>query len=850
MELLPPAKPRLILHRLPLVALAVAAMAGIVAGRYVPLPAGAWALASALALAVAAVSLLRPHLQAVSRAALLAGAFGLSGLHGQLAYYSQDRNSILSFTNRSVIFTTVRGQIVTSPLTIRDEDESLQMPYWRPPRTNFILQVSGIETSAGWQEASGLARVTIGEQCRHLQAGAEVELVGRMGRVAGSDNPGQVDWAEHARLSRTMVWLSVPSADGATIIRKNMGYLSSLYWRVRSLTRQHLAQFGDVEEGHLVNALITGERHTALSALNQSMVRAGIAHFLSVSGQHLAIFLGLIYLLCRVASLSPRRSAAAVLVILAVYLLLAEPNAPLLRSAIMAAALCLAAITGRPYAALNAIAAGAIVVLAIDPLELFSAGFQLSFGIVAGMLILHRPIRQKLFGRFLRRRGLMVFRDNQRLRRWAYFSLANMAITLSTAAISAYLVSFPLVAHHFGLVSPYAAILSVLLSPLIAAVIVPGYLCIALAWPMPNLSAMLGSASAMAAGWLEHAVDVCQVMPGLCFAIQPVGVAWTILAYAVLAIMPAWRLLPLRRVALVAGMLAWASLTAWTQWPAAAPQTAELNVLAVGDGQCALLRSPSGKTYIFDAGTRSHLDAAQQVLLPFIRNQKLPMPTCAFVSHPNSDHYNALTSLAKVKALQRVFINDYFEQPDGASQAARQSAAGAGNFLEALRRRNVEVVHLRAGSKIDLDDRLTVEVLWPAGPGNWPLPKCSANDACLVLKITCDGKSVLLPGDVEEPAQQALLSSPQTAAALACDAIVMPHHGSYRPSLPKLIQASGANIVVASASMDPRGPAKDAAARNFYTQLRTGRNFFSTARNGWIRIRFGNGELAADSMRP
>jgi competence protein ComEC len=845
MELLPQAKPRIVLHRLPLVGLAIAVMIGITAGRYVPLQAGLWALAGAIAIIASVAAMVWLRFRPAAGLALCAAAMMLAGLYTQLVYYSTGRDDIITFTGEATTFATLRGQIVTSPLIITDEDESVRMPYYRPPHMSFILQAGEIKTPAGWQRSGGLVRVTVGEANRKLHAGDEVELIGRLGRSRGSDNPGGIDWGLYARLNRTLVWLSVPSADGATVISSEQSLPASAYWHVRSMMRQHLAQFGDVEEGRLINALITGERHPSLQTLNKAMVHAGIAHFLSVSGQHLAIFLGFVYMLCRLISLSPRRSAAAVLVILAAYLLLAEPNSPLLRSAIMAGALCIATMTGRPYAALNAIAAAALVVLAIDPLELFSAGFQLSFGIVAGMMILHRPIRQMLFGRWLRRRGLTVFRDEHRVRRWLNFSLANWAIAVTTASISAYLVSMPLVAYHFGIVSPYAGLLSVLLGPLVAAVLVPGYLSVALAWLLPNLSAGLGNASAMAAGWLEWAVGACQIIPGLWFTIKPVGVVWTILAYCVIAIIPAWRLIPAPKVVLTAGLSAVLALGVWTQLPADAPAVAEVNILAVGDGQCVLLNSPAGRSYIFDAGSRSRPDTAEMILLPFIRQQKLRWPGQAFVSHANTDHYNAIAPLSQTHAIGRLFINGYFDAPDG-GDAQGQTSSSACNLLNALRRQNVEIVHVQAGEKIALDDRVSVEVLWPARPVESPSSVKSANDSSLVLKVTCDGRSILLTGDVEESALQALIHS---NANLKCDAMILPHHGSYKPALPALVAAVNPDVVVVSSSLDPRGPASNRQARQFFSQLRTGRAFFSTARNGWIQIRLGRDGLQTQTMR-
>ena len=134
------------------------------------------------------------------------------------------------------------------------------------------------------------------------------------------------------------------------------------------------------------------------------MIRAGTAHLMSISGLHLGIFLGFVFLLCRLVAMSPRRSAGVVLVVLAAYVLLAEPRAPLLRSAIMAAALCSGLILGRRYMPLNALAAAAIILLAIEPLQLFQAGFQLSFAIVAGLVLFLRPARRLIFRRWLRRR--------------------------------------------------------------------------------------------------------------------------------------------------------------------------------------------------------------------------------------------------------------------------------------------------------------------------------------------------------------------------------------------------------------------------------------------------------------
>ena len=109
-----------------------------------------------------------------------------------------------------------------------------------------------------------------------------------------------------------------------------MSWVSQAFWRLRASSRQHLLACGDADGGHLLGALLLGERDPALRSLNDTMAEAGIAHFLSISGLHVGVFLGFVYFICRLLQAPPRRSAWVVLIVLGIYMLLAEPRPPLL----------------------------------------------------------------------------------------------------------------------------------------------------------------------------------------------------------------------------------------------------------------------------------------------------------------------------------------------------------------------------------------------------------------------------------------------------------------------------------------------------------------------------------------
>ena len=815
----------------------MAMIAGIIAGRYAGLSVGFWLAAGAAAMLAAVCTFRREHLRLATVGAIGLAVASVGAALANTAYYGLPADHVVTFTGPSRQLSTLRGRIVSTPQVV-DDSPAPEFGYRRPARTMFLVEASGVRTPEGFAPTRGMVRVTLREPelKRQLSAGRQVELVGWLARYRAPDNPGQYDRRAAARNDGLLVRMDVPAADGATVLSAEQPWYARIYWRLRSSVRQHLENCGEVEDGRLLEALIIGERHPSLENLNRIMMRAGVVHYMSISGSHLAIFLGFVYLLCRLLALTPRLSAWAVLTVLAAYMLLAEPNAPLLRSAIMAAALCLATILGRPHAAVNALGAAAIVILAMDPLELFSPGFQLSFGIVGGMIVLHQPVRLMLFGPVLRRRGLTVFRSQGRFRRWFLRRASDGLILLTVASVTAYAVSAPLVAWHFGLFSPYAAPLSALLAAPVAGVLVPGYLAVALQGPMPNLAGRFGELASGAAGLLSDCVGWMESLPGLSLEMRPVGLSWVLLCYAAIAVIVLHRRLPLGRWCMAATLIALTAATIYAQRPAAPPACVEMNLLDVGAGQCALVRTPGGKTFIIDAGTRGGFDAWEYVLRPFLRQQRLAAPSAMFISHSNTDHFNAAAGLVRRGGPRLAYMNECFS-PD-----ASDPVRSAEKFLELLARRDVPVVRLTAGQTVRIDQRTSVQVLWPPQP---PPAGADVNETSLVLRLTCDGRSMLLPADIGPIAQAILAEEP----SIRSDVLLMPHHGGWTASLERFVQAVAPKVVLVSSWQDPVGPATPPQARGFFSRLKTAYRYYSTARNGWCQVRLGRGDVEVTTTR-
>lgn len=816
----------------PLVPVAVLLLAGVLAGYALPLPVGWWAMLGGAAVTAAGVGLVFRRVRPVATLGLACAILALGAVRMHLAWRAVPADHIARCTSATPTLATLRGRVDSVPQIYQPK---VEMGYQPGPRLGFILQAHALKTRDGFHPCSGAVRVNIDEPYVHLQPGDEVELLGWLGRFQEAANPGEYDAARAAEIRGLRAIFRVQSADGVTTLQPaRQGLLQRLRNRLRTVARQRLMDIGDVQSGRIVSALVLGERSPALRDLNDTMRRAGIAHFLSISGLHLGIFLGFLYWLCRLMTLSTRSAALVVLVALCGYLLLAEPRPPLLRSAVMAGALAVAAWLGRPYAAINALAAALCVLLVLDPRQILTPGLHLSFIIVGGLILFGPQVRTLLFGRWIRRRGLMVFRHRSRWKRWLYFNAADGTMQAVSLSITAYLLAAPLAAAHFGLFSPYAAFLSILLLPLVVAILIPGYLSLALAWLVPNLSTALAELAGLPARGLSLLVSTMEALPGLSIPLRPFGVLWVLVCYlCLLAIL--WSLQrPGRRILALFAVGVLVLATAWTQRTHRPERGAELHMLAVGNGQCAVLQMPSGKTVLLDAGTRSGFDVYDRVLEPFLRHQRLPAVEEAFLSHANTDHYNALPGLLADAPPRCVHAPPQFiHSPSRGAERLRNQTHSAGAEFRPLRR----------GDVLHLDGQTTMTVLWPPNDQ----PASPANDTSLVLRIRCGNRSLLTTGDIGEDVHRALLADP---SQLRADILVLPHHGGWVETLPALVEAVDPKIVLVSRSSPPYGPTiRPAEIETFYKRLRRKRRVYTTGQVGWCGVQFGEAGLSVETMR-
>ncbi|MHC4709844.1 MAG: ComEC/Rec2 family competence protein, partial [Planctomycetota bacterium] len=145
-----------------------------------------------------------------------------------------------------------------------------------------------------------------------------------------------------------------------------------------------------------------------------------------------------------------------------------------MRAGVMTIAASLGLAAGRRMQVRGLVAASAAGILLWRPDQLLSAGFQLSFGVVLGLIHLAPLLRARWFGR----PDMFAASSADMLGQWLR--------TTCAVAVTAWLVAMPIGLHHWGVMWPLAAPFSVVVLPVVAVVLALGYLKMILAVVMPS----------------------------------------------------------------------------------------------------------------------------------------------------------------------------------------------------------------------------------------------------------------------------------------------------------------------------------------------------------------------------
>lgn len=379
----------------PAVRLLVLAVTGILCGLMLQVPVVFW-LVSALTAALVALLAILYNLLARKRSAL-PSSFAVVfyclfmvlafALHASFSFRYVPSPSLISWVGREVILLgEVEGR-----------------PDHRAEGTGLQLRVSEVFHAGTTTKIDDRLKVFVrlGEgRAFAVQEGDVLRVKGRPGLIALSANRGEYDPRLQGRYRQLHVQLFC--AGPRLVLHEEASPGFSVQRSLINPLRDYLAKAIDARfpagsEAQFVKSMILGERDLLPDEMYDAFRRTGTAHVLAVSGLHVALLAYVVNLcLQRLKVTRFGRWFAFVLLLLILWLYSAVTgNSPsVLRAALMSAMMIGGEVLGRKGWPLNSLAACDLVILLWTPMVIFDAGFLMTNGAVAGIVVLYGPLNR------------------------------------------------------------------------------------------------------------------------------------------------------------------------------------------------------------------------------------------------------------------------------------------------------------------------------------------------------------------------------------------------------------------------------------------------------------------------
>ena len=514
--------------------------------------------------------------------------------------------------------------------------------------------------------------------------GDRIRFVTKLKPAGNFRNPGAFDYQGYLADRGIAVLGSTKIGE----IERWLGFVGSRaeHWR----TRMHRSVIAKVHElwpaGHavLIDAMVIGDEAFIDRDTRADFQRSGTYHILVVSGMNVSILAFVVFWTLRRLRLGEVVATVLTVAGCVSYAFITEVGAPVWRGTLMCAVYLGTRLLYRDRAMTNALGAAALGLLIVDPRQLFTASFQMTFLcvlIVAGIGIpmlertsqryrqaisnwdsasfaIHLPPRVAQFrldlrmistrlGRFINDRWAgKTVRGTTRLCFAAWDLLFVSAVMQAGLALP--------MAYYFhrattiGLPANLAVVpLTELMMPAAVAAVGLGYVSPWLA-KLPVLLTSLAldgiTGTIHGLGGLRLA-DLRVAMPSAAMMVMAV-------ASLVLALWSACRRLTITSAGLVTLFVMALAVAFVAPRPLARPGVVEMTTIDVGQGDSTLVATPDGKSLVVDAGGPigpggSQLDFGEDVVSPYLWQRGFSRLDAVAISHGHSDHMGGMAAVVR-----------------------------------------------------------------------------------------------------------------------------------------------------------------------------------------------------------
>ena len=698
----------------PLLWLAIFLALGILAAHAVSLPISCL-LGSGFALAFAALAWPRSRLWLLPVLLLLVGAANYTLRTAIIAPH--DLRTLLVVEPQEAV---VRGALVDTPYQrVFNRDGSER---WR---TLARIKLEAIALDQQWIPTIGELIVTTPDLlANHFYRGQRVQVAGVIHQPPNARAPGLFDYRRYLRtvgihyqlrVSSTNDWQLLSAATKLPLAARFDPWAREVL--ARGLPRDRYVE--------LLWAMTLGWKTALNGEVSEPFMRSGTMHVFAISGLHITLIAAILVATLKLFRL--RRATCATIVIPLIWFYTGATGwqASAIRSTIMSSVIILGWCLKRPSNLLNSLMAAGFLILLWDPLQLFQAGFQLSFFVVLALALL-TPALDKLRQRWLAPDPFLA--PGLRTRAWRWCNKGAHWITASFAvSLAAWLGSLPLIANYFHLFTPITLLANMIVVPLSSGALACNMATLAIGGLWPGAAELFNHCAWFLMLLMVRVSEWAASLPHTVFHVKSPGLIDVAVYYALLiAVFSGWLLRADPRRWLAGGLTAAIPFTGWWEGETKSQMT-------ILPGPAVYVRHED--EWLIDCGDSN---SGRHITRPFLQAEGINRLPHLVLTHGDVRHVEAAPA-----------IHETFSSPKLYASPIRFRSVYYRRVQERFRTNGVPLYTILAGDRLGM-----WEVLHPADDTNFP----QADDNAVVLLGEIFGNRVLLLSDLGLAGQNALLN--------------------------------------------------------------------------------------------
>lgn len=610
-------------------------------------------------------------------------------------------------------------------------------------KTDSICASKTIETQVNL--LCKLSDVKSNKLFNKLLPGNKVKVNGTYRKGREERNPFEFDYNIYLRSKNISGTISIYKLNDISILDTRTDFFNNVIFSIRKSLNQVITELHTMETAALLKGLLLADRSDINFETKTQFINAGVVHILAVSGLHVGFIALIFFALFGRLNLYLRSILTMTGVLL--FMFITGVPASVFRASVMAIIILVAFLSNRTTNIYNSLAIAALLILTINPSEVFNPGFQLSFSAVLSIAYFYPVISRGILKLGIRNNAVKYI------------------LLFAAVSISAQIGTLPFTLNYFGKFSLIAIFANLLVIPLTGVIIGTAVITIIL-FP---ISIWAASVCASANNLFSYLLFTIVGFAGnLKYAFIEIrhyssfdSLIFFVLMFTGIFLLKYLSSAKAKMIFILLNLSILVLYSTFDNTELLAKNKLNVYMIDVGQGDSFLIKFPNDETALIDAGdATAAFDNGERIILPLMNKLGINKIDYGFVSHIDADHYGGFVSLIEKDRVKKIF------KPSLDSTSEKDL-----RFERFLKKKNIPIEYY-SRREIKIGNAL----IFILSDSLYESSKYTSNNRSGILKIDYGKISFLFTGDLEKKGENYYQNKFKNF--LDVDVLKIGHHGS------------------------------------------------------------------------